>query len=77
MNKRHDYNYCSNYSEKDETQHKALRNYRRECCERQFFTKGSRKLQKYLANRGYELKSFVVFSKRTNKIYTLEDFING
>ena len=77
MNKRHDYNYCSNYSKKDETQHKALRNYRRQLCEQKFFDKGTKKLMKYLSNRGYELQSFTVFSKRTNKLYTLEDFING
>ena len=77
MAKRYDYNYCSNYSEKDETQRKALKNYRREVYEREFIGKGLRKLIKFLVKKCFYLESFRLRSRKTNKVYRLEDFING
>ena len=77
MTKRYDYNYCSNYSEKDETQRKALKNCRREIYEREFIGKGLRKLIKFLVKRYFDLESFKLRSRKTNKVYRLEDFING
>lgn len=77
MSKRHDYNYCSNYSKKDDTQYQALYNYKRKLCEQKFYSKGTKKLIRYLENKGYKLQAFTVLSTKTKEIYTLEDFING